>query len=57
MKKSVLRKALAVSLSATMLLGTGFTAVGQFAGTDVSVSAAETSQQKIYGITGTMTGW
>ena len=57
MKKSVLRKALAVSLSATMLLGTGFTAVGQFAGTDVSVSAAETSQQKIYAITGTMTGW
>ena len=40
-KKSVLRKVLAVALSATMLCGTGFTTVGQFVGTSVSVSAAE----------------
>jgi len=41
MKKSVLRKVLAVALSATVLCGTGFTTVGQFVGTDVSVSAAD----------------
>ncbi len=39
MKKSVLRKILAVALSAAMLCGTGFTTVGQFVGTDVSVNA------------------
>ena len=39
MKKSVLRKILAVVLSAAMLCGTGFTTVGQFVGTDVSVNA------------------
>lgn len=39
-RKSVLRKVLAVSLSAVMLLGTGFTTVGQFVGTGgISVSA------------------
>ena len=41
-KKSVLRKVLAVSLAAAMLAGTGFTTAGQFVGTSVSVSAAET---------------
>ena len=41
MKKSVLRKVMAVALSATVLCGTGFTTVGQFVGTDVSVSATE----------------
>ena len=41
-KNSVLRKVLAVVLSAVTLLGTGFTTVGQFVGTSgVSVSAAE----------------
>ena len=40
MKKSVLRKVMAVALSATVLCSTGFTSVGQFIGTDVSVSAA-----------------
>ena len=40
-KKSVLRKVLAVSLAAAMLAGTGFTAVGSYVGTSVSVSAAE----------------
>ena len=40
-KNSVLRKVLAVALSATVLCGTGFTTVGQFIGTDVSVSAAQ----------------
>ena len=38
-KKSVLRKVLAVALSATVLCGTGFTTVGQFVGTDTSVNA------------------
>ena len=41
-KKSVLRKVLAVSLAAAMLAGTGFTAVGSYVGTSISVSAAET---------------
>ena len=42
-KNSVLRKVLAVVLSAVTLLGTGFTTVGQFVGTSgVSVSAADT---------------
>ena len=41
MKKSVLRKVMAVALSATVLCGTGFTTIGQFVGTDVSVSAAD----------------
>ena len=41
-KNSILRKVLAVSLAAAMLAGTGFTAVGQFVGTNVSVSASET---------------
>ncbi len=41
-KKSVLRKVLAVSLSAAMLLGTGFTTAGQFVGTSgISVGAAD----------------
>ena len=43
-KNSVLRKVLAVSLSAAMLLGTGFTTVGSYVGTGgISVSAADTS--------------
>ena len=41
-KNSILRKVLAVSLAAAMLAGTGFTAVGQLVGTNVSVSASET---------------
>ena len=41
-KNSVLRKVLAVSLAAAMLADTGFTAVGSYVGTSVSVSAAET---------------
>ena len=40
MKNSVLRKVLAVSLAA-MLFGTGFTTIGSYIGTGVSVSAAE----------------
>ncbi len=40
-EKSVLRKVLAVALAAAVLCGTSFTAVGQFVGTDVFVSAAE----------------
>ena len=34
MKKGVLSKVLAVALAAAVLCGTGFTAVGQFVGTD-----------------------
>ena len=41
-KSRILRKVLAVSLAAAMLAGTGSTAVGQFIGTNVSVSASET---------------
>ena len=41
-KNSVLRKVLAVALSAVTLLGIGFTTVGQFVGTSVSVSATDT---------------
>ena len=41
-KSSILRKVFAVALSAVTLLGTGFTTAGQFVGTSVSVSAAET---------------
>lgn len=41
MKKGVLSKVLAVVLAAAVLCGTGFTAVGQFVGTDVFVSADE----------------
>ena len=40
-KNSVLRKVLAVVLSAVTLLGTGFTAVGSYVGTSVSVGATE----------------
>ena len=40
-KKSVLRKVLATALSAVTLLCTGFTTLGQFAGTSVPVSAAQ----------------
>ena len=41
MKQSVLRKALAAALSAAMLFSMSFTAIGQFVGTSVSVSAAQ----------------
>ena len=40
-KNSVLRKVLAVALSAVTLLGTGFTTAGQFVDTSISVSAAQ----------------
>ena len=40
-KSSILRKVLAVALSAVTLLSTGFTTAGQFVGTSVSVSAAQ----------------
>ena len=39
MKNKLLRKVLAVALSAAMLTGTGFTTAGQFIGTNVSVNA------------------
>ena len=41
-KSSILRKVLAVSLAAAMMTGTGFTAIGSYVGTNISVSAAET---------------
>lgn len=41
MKGKILRKIIAVSLSAMMIVGTGFTSVGQLVGTDVSVGATE----------------
>ncbi len=43
-KNSVFRKVFAVLLAVAMLTGTGFTAVGSYVGTSVSVSAA-----KVYG--------
>ena len=41
LKNKILRKGLAVSLAAAMVVGTGFTTVGSFTGTNISVSAEE----------------
>lgn len=54
-KNSVLRKVLAVSLAAAMLAGTGFTAVGSYVGTSVSVSAAEFGDFQYYENNNTIT--
>ena len=49
LKNKILRKVLAVTLSAAMLGGTGFTTAGQFIGTSgISVSAAATATDLKY---------
>ena len=41
LKNRILRKVLAISLAAAMVIGTGFTAVGSFTGTNMTVSAED----------------
>ena len=52
MKGKILRKVLAVSLSAAMIMCTGLTTVSQFVGTDISVSAADTYGDFQYQVNG-----
>ena len=52
MKGKILRKVLAVSLSAAMIMCAGLTTVGQFVGTDISVSAADTYGDFQYQVNG-----
>ena len=48
MKKSIFRKIITLSLVAVTLCSTGFSAVGQFVGTDISVGAATDNNDFVY---------
>ena len=50
MKKSILRKIITLSLVAVTLCSTGFSAVGQFVGTDISVGAATDNNDFVYSV-------